>query len=202
MLRPAGGLALLWHHVSWHDTAAWADEFEARLHEVPAPDVRPEDRPHTLRWQEAFARNALFTPLEQREFTHPITVDAEQIVQLVLSWSYVAALPGLTASCWAATCHRSSTSTPATHRRSCPSSRMCILPASTRCVLVPRSGLRGRLGRRGALARNRDGSSLVACVANWMVEPDPWPPEIIGSNTASGDGTGLCRVGGTGATVL
>jgi hypothetical protein len=28
-----------------------------------------------------------------REFMHPITVDAEQIVQLVLSWSYVAALP-------------------------------------------------------------------------------------------------------------
>ena len=93
VLRPAGGLALLWHHVSWHDTAAWADEFEVRLHEVPAPDVRPENRPHTLRWQEAFAGNALFTPLEQREFTHPITVDAEQIVQLVLSWSYVAALP-------------------------------------------------------------------------------------------------------------
>ncbi len=93
VLRPAGGLALLWHHVSWHDRASWADEFEARLREVPAPDVRPENRPHTLRWQEAFAGNDLFAPLEQREFSHPITVDAEQIVQLVLSWSFVAALP-------------------------------------------------------------------------------------------------------------
>jgi hypothetical protein len=37
--------------------------------------------------------NALFTPLEHREFSHPITVEAEQIVQLVLSWSFVAALP-------------------------------------------------------------------------------------------------------------
>jgi SAM-dependent methyltransferase len=53
VLRPAGGVALLWHNVSWHDTAAWADEFEVRLHEVPAPDVRPENRPHTLRWQGA-----------------------------------------------------------------------------------------------------------------------------------------------------
>ena len=93
VLRPAGGLALLWHHVSWHDRAAWAEAFEARLREVPAPDVRPENRPHTLRWQEAFAGNVLFTPLEHREFSHPTTVDAEQIVQLVLSWSYVAALP-------------------------------------------------------------------------------------------------------------
>ena len=93
VLRPAGGLALLWHHVSWHDRAAWAEAFEARLREVPAPDVRPENRPHTLRWQEAFAGNVLFTPLEHREFSHPITVDAEQIVQLVLSWSFVAALP-------------------------------------------------------------------------------------------------------------
>jgi SAM-dependent methyltransferase len=92
VLRPGGGLALLWHHLSWDDTA-WSDEFHARLQEVPAPDVRPQNRPHTLRWQEAFAGNALFTPLEHREFTHPITVDAEQIVQLVLSWSYVAALP-------------------------------------------------------------------------------------------------------------
>jgi SAM-dependent methyltransferase len=93
VLRPAGGLALLWHHVSWRDRASWADEFEARLREVPAPHVRPENRPHTLRWQEAFAGNVLFAPLEHREFSHPITIDAEQIVQLVLSWSFVAALP-------------------------------------------------------------------------------------------------------------
>ena len=93
VLRPAGGLALLWHHVSWHDRTAWADEFEARLREVPAPDVRPQNRPHTLRWQEAFAGSVLFAPLEHREFSHPITIDAEQIVQLVLSWSFVAALP-------------------------------------------------------------------------------------------------------------
>ena len=93
VLRSAGCLALLWHHVSWHDRASWADEFEARLREVPAPDVRPENRPHTLRWQEAFAGNDLFTPLEHREFAHPITVEADQIVQLVLSWSFVAALP-------------------------------------------------------------------------------------------------------------
>ena len=93
VLRPSGGLALLWHHVSWHDREPWAEQFDARLREVPAPDVRPENRPHTLRWQEAFAGNALFTPLEHREFWHLTTVDAEQIVQLVLSWSYVAALP-------------------------------------------------------------------------------------------------------------
>jgi len=93
VLRPGGGLALLWHHVSWHDREPWAEQFDARLREVPAPDVRPENRPHTLRWQEAFAGNALFTPLEHREFSHLTTVDAEQIVQLVLSWSYVAALP-------------------------------------------------------------------------------------------------------------
>jgi len=93
VLRPSGGLALLWHHVSWHDREPWAEQFDARLREVPAPDVRPENRPHTLRWQEAFAGNALFTPLEHREFSHLTTVDAEQFVQLVLSWSYVAALP-------------------------------------------------------------------------------------------------------------
>jgi SAM-dependent methyltransferase len=92
VLRPGGGLGLFWHHLSWDDRP-WAGEFEERLHEVPAPDVRPENRPHTLRWQKAFAGNALFTPLEHREFTHPITVEIEQIVELVLSWSFVAALP-------------------------------------------------------------------------------------------------------------
>jgi SAM-dependent methyltransferase len=126
VLRPAGGLALPWHHVSWHDTADWADEFEGRLHELPAPDVRPENRPHTLRWQQAFAGNALFTPFVHRESMHPITVDAAQIPQLVLSGATSPPCRPPTANCWAATCHRSCTTTPATHPWSCPSSRMCI----------------------------------------------------------------------------
>ena len=93
VLRPAGGLALLWHHVSWDDTAAGQMSSRCGCTRCRRRTCGRENRPHTLRWQEAFAGNALFTPLEHREFTHPITVDAEQIVQLVLSWSYVAALP-------------------------------------------------------------------------------------------------------------
>jgi SAM-dependent methyltransferase len=122
VLRPAGGVALLWHNVSWHDTAAWADEFEVRLHEVPAPDVRPENRPHTLRWQEAFAGNALFTASSGTR--------SRSTPSRSCSWCcHGATSPRcrrLTASCWAGTCHRSCTTTPATHRWSCPSSRMCI----------------------------------------------------------------------------
>jgi hypothetical protein len=116
VLRPAGGLALLWHHVSWHDRAAWADAFEARLREVPAPDVRPENRPHTLRWQEAFAGNVLFTPLEHREFSHRSRLTPSRSCSWCCRGASSPLCRKLTARCWAVTCHRSCTTTPATRR--------------------------------------------------------------------------------------
>jgi SAM-dependent methyltransferase len=126
VLRPTGGLALLWHNVSWHERASWSDQFEARLREVPAPHVRPENRPHTLRWQEAFAG----TLCSRRSSTASSRTRSRSTPSRSCSWCCHGALSPrcwrLTESCWLATCHESCTTTPATHGWNCPSSRGCI----------------------------------------------------------------------------
>ena len=93
VLRPAGGLDAVVAPRQLARSGTLGRRVRGAAARGAGAGRAAENRPHTLRWQEAFAGNALFTPLEQREFSHPITVDAEQIVQLVLSWSFVAALP-------------------------------------------------------------------------------------------------------------
>ena len=195
VLRPAGGLALIWHHVSWHDRASWAEEFEARLREVPAPDVRPENRPHTLRWQEAFAGNELFTPLVQREFSHPIMIDAEQIVQLVLSWSFVAALPAADRELLGRG--------PVTDRAQPRRRRAGGTAQRHRRVRDPQA-----LGASWPPAQGSEPASAAAALRHatvtgchwWHVSRTGWLSRIRGhrelleSNTASGLGTDLCQV--------
>jgi len=65
----------------------------ARLDALPTPDVRPENRPHTKLWREPFQRTRLFGPLVTRSFDRVIELGVGEIVDLIESWSYVAARP-------------------------------------------------------------------------------------------------------------
>lgn len=91
VLRPRGGLALLWHNGRWE--GPWSEELFARLDQVPTPDVRPENRPHTKLWQRAFERSELFDPLHHETFARVLRLTVPEAVDLIMSWSYVAARP-------------------------------------------------------------------------------------------------------------
>jgi len=91
VLRGRGGLALLWHNGRWE--GPWSEELFARLDQVPTPDVRPENRPHTNLWQRAFERCELFDPLQRETFARVLQLSVPDAVDLITSWSYVAARP-------------------------------------------------------------------------------------------------------------
>ena len=92
MLRPGGGLAIVFGHSDWGDLP-WNDEVDARLDLVRRPHVRPENRPWTGLWRVPFERTELFTPLEVREFPMVLTYTVEEFQLMVSTWSFVAALP-------------------------------------------------------------------------------------------------------------
>jgi SAM-dependent methyltransferase len=92
VLRLGGGLAVVWNHGHW-DGLPFEQEVFDRLDQVPAPDVRPENRPYTDLWREPFDRLGLFQPLRRESFERVLRLSVEQVVNLVTSWSYVAARP-------------------------------------------------------------------------------------------------------------
>jgi SAM-dependent methyltransferase len=92
VLRPRGGLALVWNHGHWDLQQASAELFE-RLDQVPAPDVRPQNRPYTNLWREPFERLELFGPLRRESFERVLQLSIAATVDLMMSWSYVAARP-------------------------------------------------------------------------------------------------------------
>jgi SAM-dependent methyltransferase len=91
VLRARGGLALIWHNGRWE--GPWSEELFARLDQVPTPDVRPENRPHTNLWQTAFERSELFDPLHRETFERVLQLTVPEAIDLIMSWSYVAARP-------------------------------------------------------------------------------------------------------------
>jgi SAM-dependent methyltransferase len=91
VLRARGGLALIWHNGRWE--GPWSEELFARLDQVPTPDVRPENRPHTKLWQRAFDGSELFDPLHSETFERVLQLTVPEAVDLITSWSYVAARP-------------------------------------------------------------------------------------------------------------
>jgi SAM-dependent methyltransferase len=92
VLRPGGGLALVWNAGEWDDQP-WTEEVFARIDREPQPDVRPENRPWSGLWRRAFEQTPLFEPLELRSFPHTVHTDVEGFVLMVSTWSFVAALP-------------------------------------------------------------------------------------------------------------
>ncbi|HEY0389032.1 MAG TPA: class I SAM-dependent methyltransferase [Gaiellales bacterium] len=92
VLRPAGGLVLVWNAGEW-DEQPWATEVFARIDREPKPGVRPENRPWSGLWRDAFERTSLFEPLRRHSFPHVVHTDAEGFALMISSWSFVAALP-------------------------------------------------------------------------------------------------------------
>ena len=87
VLRPGGGLAMIWNVRD--EAVEWERQLSklVKRHEANAP------RRHWGRWRKAFRRTTLFTPLEQRSFTHTQAGDVETMLARVASMSFISALP-------------------------------------------------------------------------------------------------------------
>jgi SAM-dependent methyltransferase len=92
VLRPGGGLAILYPQARWHHHG-WNAEVSARLDASPHPATRRANLPSSGRWRVVFADTELFGPLESATFPTAPEMTAEQFQLLVSSWSRVAALP-------------------------------------------------------------------------------------------------------------
>ncbi len=87
MLRPGGGLGLLWNYRD--ESADWV----RRLSEIVEPEAGDAPRFRSGRWREAFARQALFGPLEEALFDLQQSGSPELVVERIASIGFVAALP-------------------------------------------------------------------------------------------------------------
>lgn len=86
VLRPGGGLGLVWNERD--ESVAWVAELSALF---DWGVKRPYEK--GLDWAGLVAASGLFTPLQHRAMAHTQDVDADTLVQRVLSTSYVAARP-------------------------------------------------------------------------------------------------------------
>jgi SAM-dependent methyltransferase len=88
VLRPGGGLAVLWNRPQW-DTLAWFEELWAVLgeHRVAGPDY--ERAP----WRDALTADGRFEPLHDEETTHEQTTDRERLLAMIASFSWIGGLP-------------------------------------------------------------------------------------------------------------
>jgi SAM-dependent methyltransferase len=91
VVRPGGGLALLWNVSVRADPPRppELDRLLAGLRDAAVPDRR---RYESGAWREAFDDGGGFGPLASAEFEHTHRLDAAGLVDLVASFSYVAAL--------------------------------------------------------------------------------------------------------------
>jgi SAM-dependent methyltransferase len=88
VLRPGGGLALLWNVTTWTDAdTPWL----GALREIVEPHIR--GYPAGEDWQETLAGTRLFEELRQSEETHVQCVAPEDFLAQVASWSWIGALP-------------------------------------------------------------------------------------------------------------
>ena len=85
VLRPGGGLALVWNERD--ESAPWV----AELSRVIQWDVKMPYRTGTD-WRDVIDATGLFTPTERRTTTHAQAMDAELLVDRILSTSYIAAM--------------------------------------------------------------------------------------------------------------
>lgn len=99
VLRPHGGLALMWNNEEWTEAEQlWRAELRDLLADVhyhpqgtPLPGAPPDYRKETA-WRSGPGWD-LFEPLEERSFAHRQQVAPEDFVARVASFSFVAALP-------------------------------------------------------------------------------------------------------------
>ncbi len=91
VLRPGGGLALLWNRAG-AEPAPWQVELGARLAGLRDPTL-PFVGSHSRPWADEVAAAGGFTSLEHRTFPHEQAAEPEQVVAGALSTSWVAARP-------------------------------------------------------------------------------------------------------------
>ena len=87
VLRPGGGLALLWNRRDMNDPLQAAFEEAVGRHRGDAPAHR------SRRWREAFDTTELFAPLVEVTFPNVHRLDRDALVGRAASISFVAALP-------------------------------------------------------------------------------------------------------------
>jgi SAM-dependent methyltransferase len=87
VLRPRGGLAILWTH--WWETEPPLPEAALELLSEPYERFRPQRRPP---WDDAFAKSP-FEPLSYERAEEELTVDIDALLTLYSTTSSLAALP-------------------------------------------------------------------------------------------------------------
>ncbi|HEX8581248.1 MAG TPA: methyltransferase domain-containing protein [Acidimicrobiales bacterium] len=88
VLRPGGGLALLWN--TRDESEPWVAELSRLIHWHDSP-IPTYDRDRD--WPGVVAASGRFTPVEHRRFHHDQEMGADLLVERVLSTSYIAAKP-------------------------------------------------------------------------------------------------------------
>ena len=92
VLRPGGGLGLLWNRPEW-EGEPWYPGFAEVLDAARADQGDPPNRYTAGEWRAALERSPLFGPVRKREFRHVHRVSREEFLARVASWSVVAVLP-------------------------------------------------------------------------------------------------------------
>jgi SAM-dependent methyltransferase len=91
VLRPRGGLGLLWNRPEWQGEPWYAD-FAAILERAREEGEAP-NRYVAGEWRAALERSSTFGPVRKREFRHVHRVTRDGFLARVASWSVFAVLP-------------------------------------------------------------------------------------------------------------
>jgi SAM-dependent methyltransferase len=91
VVRPGGGLGLIWNVHAWDRGATWVKALERLL--GPYSDRRAQTRYGSGRWRAAFAPDGPWSALEERSFSHRLLLAADELVAHLDSVAFVAALP-------------------------------------------------------------------------------------------------------------
>jgi SAM-dependent methyltransferase len=92
VLRPGGGLGLLWNRPEW-EGEPWYPAFAQVLDRARAAQNHPPNRYTVGEWRATLERSALFGPVRKREFRHVHRVTRPEFLARVASWSVIAVLP-------------------------------------------------------------------------------------------------------------
>jgi ubiquinone/menaquinone biosynthesis C-methylase UbiE len=91
VLRPGGGLGLLWNRPEW-EGEDWYADFTAMLDRAREEQAAP-NRYVAGEWRAALERASAYGPVRKREFRHVHRVSRDGFLARVASWSVFAVLP-------------------------------------------------------------------------------------------------------------
>jgi SAM-dependent methyltransferase len=88
VLRPGGGLALMWNTPGWERTE-WVDELDAIVQRHDQGEPRFERAP----WREGLEADGRFDTLRDEEASHEQLTDREGLIAKIASFSYIGGQP-------------------------------------------------------------------------------------------------------------